>query len=119
MSMEEALHQLLAVLTQPSSTGEGSVAQDSSRGSLVSRSTRTSLPGSLLSVSGTLVSSLASSAALRDWLKLLILGGTIETCRRTLFWLYRQAVNAVMITATFEQDDDCYGACRTHTLVLR
>ncbi|KAL1735453.1 P-loop containing nucleoside triphosphate hydrolase protein [Schizophyllum commune] len=106
--MEEALHQLLAVLTQPSSTGEGSVAQDSSRGSSVSRSTRTSLPGSLLSVSGTLVSSLASCAALRDWLKLFILGGTIETCRRTLFWLYRQAVNAVMITATFEQDDDCY-----------
>ncbi|KAL1696380.1 P-loop containing nucleoside triphosphate hydrolase protein [Schizophyllum commune] len=109
MSMEEALHQLLAVLTQPSaSTGEGSVAQDSPRSSSVSRSTRQSLPGSLLSVSGTLVSSLASSAALRDWLKLFILGGTIETCRRTLFWLYRQAVNAVMITATFEQDDDCY-----------
>ncbi|KAL1718952.1 P-loop containing nucleoside triphosphate hydrolase protein [Schizophyllum commune] len=109
MSMEEALHQLLAVLTQPSaSTGEGSVAQDGSRSSSVSRSTRKSLPGSLLSVSGTLVSSLASSAALRDWLKLFILGGTIETCRRTLFWLYRQAVNAVMITATFEQDDDCY-----------
>ncbi|KAL1748780.1 P-loop containing nucleoside triphosphate hydrolase protein [Schizophyllum fasciatum] len=109
MALEESLHQLLAVLTQPSmSPTEGNANTRGPSSNSEARMIRTSLPGSLLSVSGSLVSFLASSSALRDWLKLFILGGTVETCRRTLFWLYRQAVNALMITASFEQDDDVY-----------
>ncbi|TRM69879.1 P-loop containing nucleoside triphosphate hydrolase protein [Schizophyllum amplum] len=99
--MEAALQEILPLLTQSSTDCNEKRVSNGAQHAV-------SLPGSLLAVPSSLVSFIASSSALRDWLKLFVLGGTVETCRRTLFWLYRRAVNALMITATFEQDDDCY-----------
>ncbi|KAK0444217.1 uncharacterized protein EV420DRAFT_1574822 [Desarmillaria tabescens] len=55
-----------------------------------------------------LISLLFSFSALRDWLKLIVLGGFFETCRRVIFTQYAKLVNAFYINATFEEDDPSY-----------
>ncbi|KZT66536.1 P-loop containing nucleoside triphosphate hydrolase protein [Daedalea quercina L-15889] len=56
----------------------------------------------------TLVSTLLSASALRDWLKLFVVGGALETCRRYLFSWWDAIVQAFWITATFDATDDAY-----------
>lgn len=56
-----------------------------------------------------LISLLFSFSALRDWLKLIVLGGFFETCRRVIFTQYAKFVDAFHITATFDEDDPSYG----------
>ncbi|KZT67077.1 P-loop containing nucleoside triphosphate hydrolase protein [Daedalea quercina L-15889] len=55
-----------------------------------------------------LVSTLLSASALRDWLKLFVVGGALETCRRYLFSWWDAIVEAFWITATFDANDDAY-----------
>ncbi|KAK0475917.1 hypothetical protein IW261DRAFT_1340124 [Armillaria novae-zelandiae] len=55
-----------------------------------------------------LISLLFSFSALRDWLKLIVLGGFVETCRRVIFTQYTKFVDAFHITATFDEDDASY-----------
>ncbi|SJL09253.1 uncharacterized protein ARMOST_12630 [Armillaria ostoyae] len=55
-----------------------------------------------------LISLLFSFSALRDWLKLIVLGGFFETCRRVIFTQYAKFVDAFHITATFDEDDPSY-----------
>ena len=50
-----------------------------------------------------------SFSALRDWLKLFVIGGLIESARRFLFVGYNKAYNSFFITATFFEEDDSYG----------
>jgi chaperone BCS1 len=68
-------------------------------------STSESSPPSL----GSLLSLLLSLSALRDWLKLIVMGGFLETCRRVLFASYQKFIDSFFITANFQQDDSCYG----------
>ncbi|PBK71451.1 P-loop containing nucleoside triphosphate hydrolase protein [Armillaria solidipes] len=63
-----------------------------------------SIPADLSS----LISLLFSFSALRDWLKLIVLGGFFETCRRVIFTQYAKFVDAFHITATFDEDDPSY-----------
>ncbi|KAL0953878.1 hypothetical protein HGRIS_005052 [Hohenbuehelia grisea] len=51
---------------------------------------------------------LLSFPALREWLKLLVIGGILETCRRCISSFYQYVTNAFFITAIFEEDDPCY-----------
>jgi chaperone BCS1 len=62
-----------------------------------------------------LVALLFSFSALRDWLKLIVIGGFFETCRRFAFSAYRNVIDSFFITAYFEEDDCSYG---THIVVL-
>ncbi|KAJ8474440.1 hypothetical protein ONZ51_g7220 [Trametes cubensis] len=53
-----------------------------------------------------LISMLLSFSAVRDWLKLLLLGAIVETCRRVLTKAYYGFVNYFWITATFDGNDE-------------
>jgi chaperone BCS1 len=58
---------------------------------------------------GPLLSLLLSFSALRDWLKLIVVGGLLETCRRVLFRSYDKFIESFFITANFQEDDSSYG----------
>ncbi|KAI0686404.1 P-loop containing nucleoside triphosphate hydrolase protein [Cytidiella melzeri] len=51
---------------------------------------------------------LLSFAALREWLKLLVIGGAIETTRRCCLRLWTAVVESFWLTACFEQNDNSY-----------
>jgi len=46
--------------------------------------------------------------ALRDWIKLFIFGGVLETLRRVGFSLYYKAIASFWITAHFDENDSSY-----------
>ncbi|TFY66502.1 hypothetical protein EVG20_g4583 [Dentipellis fragilis] len=46
-----------------------------------------------------------SFGALRDWLRLIVIGGVLEMCRRLYFHYYDAFVDSFFITADFESDD--------------
>lgn len=50
-----------------------------------------------------------SFSALRDWLKLIVLGGVLETCRRFGYLAWQSFVDSFFLTAHFEQEDESYG----------
>ncbi|KAI8985569.1 P-loop containing nucleoside triphosphate hydrolase protein [Trametes punicea] len=54
-----------------------------------------------------LLAMLLSFSAVQDWLKLLLLGAVVETCRRVLTKVYRGIVNYFWLTATFDGSDEC------------
>ncbi len=56
----------------------------------------------------TLISLLLSFSALRDWLKLIVIGGVIETCRRTCLRLWSSFIESFWITASFDENDPSY-----------
>jgi chaperone BCS1 len=64
------------------------------------RAMPTSIPG--------LIALLFSFSALRDWLKLIVIGSVIEYARRFAFSTWRTLVESFFITATFEEDDESY-----------
>ncbi|KAJ7217406.1 P-loop containing nucleoside triphosphate hydrolase protein [Mycena haematopus] len=51
---------------------------------------------------------LASFSALRDWMKLVVVGGVIEMCRRFFFGGYAKIVNSFYLTACFDEQDTSY-----------
>ncbi|CDO69341.1 hypothetical protein BN946_scf184746.g22 [Trametes cinnabarina] len=50
---------------------------------------------------------LMSFSAVRDWLKLLLIGAVVETSRRLLTKVYRDFINYFWLTATFDGNDEC------------
>lgn len=57
----------------------------------------------------TTIASLVSISALRDWLKLLVIGGVFEFCRRSAVKAYYAVYNWFFLTAIFMEDDASYG----------
>ena len=55
-----------------------------------------------------LISTILSLSALRDWLKLFVVGGFFEWCRRYFFTFRDWVMGAFWITATFEAGDESY-----------
>ena len=55
-----------------------------------------------------LLSMLLSYSALRDWLKLLIIGTVMETSRRLFLHLWQSIQESFWITACFDDDDESY-----------
>lgn len=51
---------------------------------------------------------LFSFSALRDWLKLIVIGGFFETCRRLIFATYSKITDSFFISASFDQGDASY-----------
>lgn len=58
-----------------------------------------------------IVSFLLSFAALRDWLKLIVIGGIIETCRRCGMRLWTTFMESFWLTACFDDSDISYSKC--------
>ncbi|KAJ3527758.1 hypothetical protein NM688_g8085 [Phlebia brevispora] len=56
----------------------------------------------------TILSLLLSFSALRDWLKLIVIGGTIETCRRMCLRLWHLFIESFWISACFNDHDESY-----------
>ncbi|KIM90394.1 hypothetical protein PILCRDRAFT_181783 [Piloderma croceum F 1598] len=46
--------------------------------------------------------------ALRDWLKLIVIGSILETCRRFFFSAWSSVVDSFFITAQFKEEDSSY-----------
>ena len=65
----------------------------------------TSLPTSLPQI----VLALLSLAAVRDWIKLLLLGSFLEFARRGLMKGWERLVDNIWVVATFEFSDDSSG----------
>ncbi|KAF8066756.1 hypothetical protein FPV67DRAFT_1768131 [Lyophyllum atratum] len=55
-----------------------------------------------------LIALLSSYSALRDWLKLIAIGGLIQSCRRLITSLYYKFINLFFISASFDQSDESY-----------
>ncbi|KAJ3720308.1 P-loop containing nucleoside triphosphate hydrolase protein [Lentinula raphanica] len=55
-----------------------------------------------------IITFLFSLSALRDWLKLILIGGFFETCRQIVFGLYYKMVSAFWVNAYFDGHDACY-----------
>ena len=59
----------------------------------------------------TLIAHVLSLSAVRDWLKLLLIGGALEMCRRFLTSSWSAIKNYFWITVTLEEGDDCGCEC--------
>ena len=64
-----------------------------------------------------LVSRLLTVSAVRDWLKLLLVGGILEVCRRLLWRSWESIMNYFWITVTLDEGDDC--GCKPGDLLLQ
>lgn len=52
---------------------------------------------------------LFTSSAIRDWAKLIVIGGIFETCRRFASNSYSDLLSSFRIEAVFDDDDPTYG----------
>lgn len=57
----------------------------------------------------TLATVLLTFTGFQDWLKLFLIGGVFETCRRVFFQVWYSVVDSLWITVDFEEGDDSYG----------
>ncbi|KAG6833139.1 hypothetical protein H0H87_010853 [Tephrocybe sp. NHM501043] len=72
----------------------------------------TSIPGERATVPNDLSSIITlffSYSALRDWLKLIVIGGIFESFRRLLMNCYHKFIDSFFIRASFENTDPSYG----------
>ncbi|KAH9479347.1 putative mitochondrial chaperone BCS1-A [Psilocybe cubensis] len=83
----------------------GCINSTGSNSTLSSDATQT--PGIPTDISS-LIGFLVSFSALRDWLKLIVFGSALESCRRLCLYLYTKLYNSFFITARFEEDDSSY-----------
>lgn len=56
-----------------------------------------------------LIALLFSFSALREWLKLMVIGGVFESCRRLFSYSWSKVVDSFWITAQFNEDDSSFG----------
>ena len=59
----------------------------------------------------TLATILLSFTGFQDWLKLFLIGGIFETCRRFVFEAWHNIVDSFWVTVDFEDGDQSYGGC--------
>ena len=77
---------------------------------VIAAANTTSLPSAEASNSFSpflLVSRLLTVSAVCDWLKLLLVGGILEVCRRLLWRSWESVMNFFWITVTLDEGDDC------------
>jgi chaperone BCS1 len=76
--------------------------------------------GEFLPISGAaFISSLLSISAMVQWLKLLVLGGIFEACRRGLLRLYRFFLDYLFITVDIADTDPCYSESPYSSIFLQ
>jgi len=84
-------------------------AQDETLMDPTQNTTASVTPSKMPTDSSSLFTFLYSFSALRDYLKLIVLGGAFETLRRLYSASYRSLVDRFFMTVTFESDDASYG----------
>ncbi|KAL1748771.1 P-loop containing nucleoside triphosphate hydrolase protein [Schizophyllum fasciatum] len=108
---DDVVQQVLAFLAQPTPPLDPCIAGATNAASTsegyASPATQT-LPWALPNVLSNLLAFVFWLPALPDWLKLIVVGGVVEACRRTLFGLYRRAASAFVISVTIDDDSECY-----------
>ena len=57
----------------------------------------------------TLATTLLSFTGFQDWLKLFLIGGVLETFRRTFFQIWYYVIDLLWITVDLEEGDESYG----------
>lgn len=57
----------------------------------------------------TLATVFLSFTGVQDWIKLFLIGGVLETCRRTILQGWQNILDLVWITVDLEDGDDSYG----------
>lgn len=73
------------------------------------------VPAQLAFNLSTLLSLLLSFSALRDWVKLIVIGGAIETCRRSAMRLWSTFMESFWLTASFDENDSSYSKFARHS----
>ena len=101
--MASLIQQVLVGLSTLTSDGD-------ERASNWSSTTRNSATTNVTDISS-LVAFLFSLAALRDWLKLILIGGFLEALRRLTVNTYESFVGSFWVTAYFDEDDSSYSMC--------
>ncbi|KAJ7750454.1 P-loop containing nucleoside triphosphate hydrolase protein [Mycena maculata] len=86
----------------------GGPAANISASATSAEATATATPLTMPTDLSSLLTLLLSFSALRDWMKLAVLGGMIEICRRFVFGGYNKLINSFFITACFEEQDMSY-----------
>ena len=99
---------LLATLSQ-----DGSLNVTASTNTTTSANTTPSATAATAAMGiSSVITMLLSFSALRDWLKLFVIGGVIESCRRLLLLGWNTVLESLWISATFDCDDDSYSKLR-------
>jgi hypothetical protein len=71
--------------------------------------TMSATPSTMPTDVSSLIAFIYSFSALRDYLKLIVLGGAFETLRRLYSASYKSLMDRFYITAAFESDDASFG----------
>ncbi|KAF4569634.1 hypothetical protein EYR40_008612 [Pleurotus pulmonarius] len=95
----DSVQGILAALVSPLENAAG--IQNATAANSTTSQAPTAIPSDIAS----LITLLFSFSALRDWIKLIVIGGVLETARRSVFSVYAKIINSFFITATFNDDD--------------
>ena len=87
------------------------VAQNYTLSNTTQHTTADATPLKIPTDFSSLIAFIYSFSALRDYFKLIVLGGAFETLRRLSSASYTSLVDRFFITATFESDDLSFGEC--------
>lgn len=104
----DSIQGILAALASPLENASGI------QNATVANSTLSQAPVTIPSDIASLITLLFSFSALRDWIKIIVIGGVLETARRSVFSVYARLVNSFFITATFDEDDISF--CEWHSI---
>ncbi|KAK7446313.1 hypothetical protein VKT23_014519 [Stygiomarasmius scandens] len=97
----QSIFPVLQNATQPANTNDA--AASSTFADVVGEA----LPSELLSIFA-LLFSMASTTSLKDWLKLLLIGGFFESFRRLFSWTYTWVLEGFYMNANFDSNDSSY-----------
>ncbi|KAM6497215.1 P-loop containing nucleoside triphosphate hydrolase protein [Amanita muscaria] len=89
--------------TVPSNISQTPLSANASLANLAITSPLTALNGLLSAIKLPL-----SLSTLRDWLKIILIGGSLETFRQFVSVLHQRLKQSIIITAKFEDSDDSY-----------
>lgn len=67
----------------------------------------------------TLATVLLSFTGLQDWIKLFLIGGVFETCRRLVLQAWYELTDSLWVSVDFEEGDDSHGESPVHERTAR
>lgn len=111
MDATQVLQTVLSIIQSGGNVTAGIPADSAGRPSTSAPDTRSlSLPHILMTLLGI--------SAVRDWIKLFLIGALLEVCRRFSGTVWSKFVDCFWVTASFELDDDASGERRSHSFLV-
>ena len=117
-SLIQVFQPLVALLNSTVETTTFQNAAASTIANVTLNATASATPLPMPSDFSSLITLIYSFSALRDYLKLIVLGGAFETLRRLYSASYTNLVDRFFITATFESEDFAFRKPSYHDLAL-